>query len=171
MNQHNEDDIEEILKNIQGKAANSSIGKKKKSQDLNKFTEMNEKVEQIYDKAKLKPSDEIDIMKAQHDFTDYVSTLYLQMYVNAQHEETGYPRNEIMENVIQGYVQHVTSQTLHNQEHNELKDENILDGQIADMMTIERKRMSDRKIKATKEYANMIRKRYKFDEDEHDITP
>jgi len=172
MTQDNDDDINDILKQIQDKAANSSIGKKKKSQDLNKFTEMNETVERIYDKANLKPSDEIDIIKAQHDFTDYVSTLYLQMYVNAQHEETGKPRNEIMEDVIQGYIQNATSQTLHNKDHNEFKDENILDGQVADMMTIERKRMSDRKNKATKEYADIVRKRYRFDEeDDNDFTP
>jgi hypothetical protein len=170
MNKPN-DDINDILKNIQDKSANNSIGKKKKAQDLNKFIDMNDAVEKIYDKAKLTPSDEIDIMKAKQDFTDYVSTLYLQMYINTQHDETGKPRNDIMDDVLNEYIKHVSRHTAHNQEQNEFKDENIFDGQVADMLSIERKRISDRKIKATNEYANIIRHRYKFNENEDDFTP
>lgn len=72
------DDIENILKSIQDKASKSRIVQKKQEQHNKKLDDMSATVERIYEKAKLVPSDEIDIQKAQQDFTNYTALLFLQ---------------------------------------------------------------------------------------------
>ena len=88
MSEHN-DDIDKILKSIQDKAAKSSIGKKKKQQTNKKLEQMNETVQHIYEKNKMQPSDDIDIAKAQQDFTNHIALLFLQKYVEMEQEHSG----------------------------------------------------------------------------------
>jgi len=164
------DDIEDILKSIQEKAAKSRIVQKKQEQHNKKLDDMNATVERIYEKAKLVPSDEIDIQKAQQDFTNYIALLFLQKYVSMEHEETGKPLNDIMDEIFIGFRRSINAQLLHNQEHNESKDSDILDSNVVDLMAIERKRIKDRRMKAIDEFIQIVRKRYSFKEDDDVAT-
>lgn len=165
------DDIDDILQSIQEKAAKSKIGKKKKEQTNKKLEQMNETVQAIYDKNKGQKSDEIDIQKAQQDFTHYVSLLFLQKYVRMEQEETGEPANVIMDNVLNGFRTSMRSQLLQNQERNESKDNELFNSDVSDLLAIERNQIRNRRIKAIDEYIEIARNKYKFDEDEDDFTP